>query len=151
MYEIYPESSYELDTAENIRTYLLGGKGIVTLESPTGKHHTYAFNAPREPDMFPDGTLFVYSQVENGVWLYCGMVDDDLRFRLTRASTWDNSCEIVKGARYIVDWMNGFIKSTRMKLYHCGVCSVCGRKLTHPKSILFGIGPKCRKKLHGLL
>ena len=148
MYAIYyPESSYELKDAEAIRTYLLGGKGIVTLQAPSGKYHVCAFNKPRNEEAFPDGTLFIYSQVNKGRWLYCGMLDEALNFRLTRASAWDNDCEITKGARYIINMMKGVIKDTPMKLYHAGVCSVCGRQLKDPDSILMGIGPKCRKKV----
>ncbi len=150
MYVTYPESSYELTTSESIRKYLTGGKGIVTLQSPTGIHHTYAFTAPRERDKFPDNTLFVYSQVSSNEWLYCGMLDSRFQFKLTRASTWSNDCEIVKGAKYISRWMRNEIKTTPMKLYHAGVCSVCGKKLTHPKSILLGVGPRCRKKYYEL-
>lgn len=145
MFNVHLESSCELITSESIRNYISGGRGIVTLESPTGKHHTYAFNAPREPTEFPENTLFVYDQVKSGVWLYVGMVDSKLNFRLTRSSIWNNDCEIVKGVKYILKMAKGCIVSTPMVLYHCGICSVCGRKLTSPKSILQGIGPTCRK------
>lgn len=147
MYNIYPESSYELQDSTDIITYISGGKGILTLTSPTGKYHTYAFNKPRYPNDFPDGTLFIYSQVASGVWLYCGMVDSDFTFRLTRFSTWDNDCEIVKGIRFIMRMIHNQPYNKSMKLYHAGVCSVCGKKLTNPKSIIKGLGPKCRKRL----
>ena len=145
MYNVFPESSYELVGTENIKHYLLGGKAIVTLQSPTGVYHTYAVNKPRNPGSFPDGTYFIFCQTHNGVWLYCGMLIHYTEFKLTYASKWGNDSEIVKGARYIVDMMNGHITSTPMKLYHAGVCCVCGRKLISPKSIVAGIGPKCKK------
>ena len=150
MYSVYPESAYQLCNPDEIRKYIRGGKGVVTLESPSGKHHTYAFSYPRMASKFPDGTMFIYAQVSSGAWLYCGMLQHDYKFRLTRFSEWGEECEIVKGARYIVNMMCKDLSNCPMKLYHAGVCSVCGRKLTKPSSIRIGIGPSCRKKLtHG--
>lgn len=148
--KMYPQSSCELIGNEIIKNYLLGGKAVVTLESPSGEHHTYAVNQPNSPDIFPDGTFFIYCQIDSGLWLYVGMIEDRYSFRLTRASNWGYDSKIVKGARYIVRMMNGLPYDSRMKLYHAGVCSVCGRQLTTPKSIKLGIGPKCRKKIRGL-
>ena len=146
MYKMYPESSYELKEIQDIKNYILGGKGIITLSSPTGKHHTYSFNKPRN-EGFPEGTIFVYCNTQDRIWLYVGMIDKDFKFRLTRASTWGNNCEIVKGIRYLMKILSRELSETPMKIYHCGSCAVCGRRLTDPKSIIRGIGPKCRNKL----
>lgn len=145
MYKTYPESSYELIGPQAIYEYIKGGKGIVSLKSPTGVHRTYAFNKPRH-DPFPEGTLFIYAQTSSSVWLYVGMYDPDKGFRITRQSNYDKDHEIAKGAEYIVKMMEGRITSTPMQLFHAGMCSVCGRRLTKPESILIGMGPKCRKK-----
>lgn len=142
---VYPESSYELRGADNIRNYLLGGKGVVTLQSPSGIHRTYAFNRPRYQEQFDEGTMFIYAQVSSGVWNYVGMLTPEHIFRVTRNSRYELDHPITKGAAYIVKMMNGRITDTPMILYHCGVCSICGRKLTDPKSIAIGMGPKCRK------
>ena len=146
MYNMYPESYYELSEIQDIKNYILGGRGIITLASPTGKHHTYSFNEPRNGG-FPEGTTFVYCNTQERIWLYVGMIDANFRFRLTRSSTWGNDCEIVKGIRYLMKIISGDIARTPMKIYHCGACAVCGRRLTDPKSIIRGIGPRCRKKM----
>lgn len=152
MVQTYPESSYLLKTQEQIHDYLIGGKGIVTLKSPSGRAYTYAFNSPRDPKAdFPEGTLFIYVQRDHGNWLYLGMIDKTKHFRLTYASHAGSDSRAVKGAIYLVDRMFGRNTDTRMEVYHQGICSVCGRRLTHYKSILCGIGPKCKRRLkHGL-
>lgn len=146
MFHIYKDSACEMKDPEVIRRYLLGGKGVVTLASPTGKYRTYGFRYPRNKNTFDGGTMFIYAQVSSGKWIYVGMLTPDRDFRLTFNSHYDSDHEISKGALYLVKIMNGVIKDTPMSVYHCGVCSVCGRKLTTPKSILEGIGPKCKKK-----
>lgn len=150
--EAYPTSRCEMRNWEAIRRYCLGGRGIITLENPkSGKHHTYEFRKPNNPEDFSPDVLFVYCLVKENTWLYVGMFTyKNNVFRLTRYSKFVSDSEIVEGVRYIVNKISGkFAKRSveRMKFYHEGVCSVCGRKLTTPKSIELGIGPKCKKVL----
>lgn len=147
MYPVYMESSHELSSKEAIINYIRGGKGVVCLESPSGKSRFYAFRTPLDPENFANNTLFVYGQVSNGTWLYCGMVLPDLTFKLTISSTWGKDSEVTKGVEYIMSRMlvDGPDKCS-MKLYHAGVCCICGHKLTSYKSICDGIGSKCKKQ-----
>lgn len=146
--EFWTTSSCKLEGSINIRTYIYGGKGVVTLKSPTGKHHTYSFRYPVEENKFPEGTMFIYCMVRNGVWRYIGMYIRN-KFRLTQMSRYGKDSSIVKGAQFIVRMMHKDFQ-TEMELYHEGVCSVCGRKLVTPKSIRMGIGPRCFKNLKSL-
>lgn len=142
--KLYPEHSCLLTSAEDIRNYILGGNGVVTLKSPTGVHHTYAFRRPRNTEEFPDDILFVYAVHEGKTLFYVGMIEDG-KFRLTRASRFLHDTPIVKGARYIMRMSQDSTFGPPMELYHEGMCSRCGRPLTNPKSILTGFGPKCRR------
>lgn len=147
MVKTYPEFSCELKTPEAIRTYIYGNKGVVTLKSPTGKHHTYLFAKPRNSAQFPEDIRFVYALHDNQKLFYVGALEQG-KFKLTRASRFLPENEITKGASYIVRMANSTALNTPMKLYHEGVCCRCGRPLTHPKSIETGIGPRCRKLLN---
>lgn len=146
MIKTYPEYSCKLSTPEAIKNYIFGNKGVVTLKSPTGKHHTYFISKPRNEDQFPSDVRFVYAFHDNQKLFYVGKIERNI-FRLTRSSRflWDN--EITKGAKYILKMANMNQLDTPMELFHEGVCCRCGRPLTHPKSIQTGIGPKCRKLL----
>lgn len=144
MYKTYPESSSKLNTSEDIRNYIYGGRGIVTLKAPSGKSHTYIFSKPRDEDAFPDDVLFVYALHENVKRFYVGMVEMN-KFRLTRNSRFLPDTEIVKGAKYIMKMAFSDELNTPMELWHEGVCCYCGRKLSSEKTIKTGIGPKCRK------
>lgn len=144
MLKIYHENSCKLSDSSCIRNYIYGGKGIVTLLSPSGDHHTYMFKKPLNEDVFPDDVLFVYAVHDKSKLFYIGMIEQG-KFRLTKASRFLNDTPIVKGARYIMRMMNEPDLNTPMELYHEGMCSICGRPLTNPKSIKLGIGPKCRR------
>lgn len=145
MFKIYPSSRHELHGCSAIYRYCMGGRGVVTLESPSGKSHTYVFKKPKENDVFPEDVVFIYA-LHNGEKLYyVGMIEDG-KFRTTSASRFLRDTEIVRGAEYINKMMH-FDFSTPMKLYHEGVCSRCGRELTSEASLKTGIGPKCSKRV----
>lgn len=139
-------ASCELIGQENIRNYITGGKGVVTLKSYTGIHHTYSFEAPSQ-NKSDDNLLFVKTLVNNDTWVYVGMYKNG-KFQLTKASKYTKDSPIVKGVYYIMKLMYkpGF-SDDRMHLFHEGICSVCGRPLTNPESIQIGVGPVCRESI----
>lgn len=146
MVEYYHENAHILKGKQNIWNYLKGGHGVVTLESPQGKYYTYCFKKPKSPDKFALGTLFAYVIEGKNEYKYVGMLDMKRGFRKTTNSEYDESSEQFKGAKYIV-LMAAKDFDTPMKLYHEGVCSCCGKRLTKPESIEAGIGPTCAKLL----
>ena len=147
MFIANPEFSHKLEGSARIRNYIFGGRGVVTLKSPSGIHHSYVFKRPKNEDQFPDDVIFVYALHDNSKLFYVGMVENN-QFRLTRSSRFLPDTEIVRGARYIMKMAFYDNLDTPMELYHEGVCSICGRPLTNPKSIQTGIGPRCRRRLN---
>ena len=147
MLAMYPENRGLMSSPEVAKQYILGGKGVVTLESPSGIHHTYHFKRPQNPNNFPEDIIFVYAVHQQQKLFYVGMIENGA-FRLTTNSRFLNDTPIVRGARYIMRMIDepDLMNKTEMKLYHEGVCSVCGRKLTSPKSISIGVGPKCLRR-----
>lgn len=143
MIHIYPESRHQLVGSDSIRKYLYAGKGIVTLESPTGVSHTYLFKKPAQQEEFPNDVRFVYAVHNNEKLFYVGMIEAG-SFRLTRNSRFLPDTEIVRGARYLWKMTYGPY-DTRMKVYHEGVCGRCGRKLTQDSSLKTGLGKKCQR------
>lgn len=127
-----------------IHRYIIGGRGIVTLEAPSGKSHTYAFKRPINASEFPDDVIFVYAVHDKEKLFYIGMMEG-LNFRLTHNSRFLEDTEIVRGAQYIVKMASyeGLAERSKMNLYHEGICCRCGRPLTSEKSIEEGAGPKC--------
>lgn len=141
--QICPEHRHELVGSSAIRSYLSGGRGVVTLESPTGVSHTYFYRRPDKHDMFPEDVIFVYALHNCESLHYVGMMEN-FKFRLTHNSKFLPDTEIVRGAQYIDKMMHKDMK-TPMKLYHEGVCARCGRPLTNSKSVECGFGSRCKK------
>lgn len=146
MYKIHPENSRQLTDQKIIYDYIHGGRGVVKLQAPLGGSHTYFFKKPAEKYAFPDDVLFVYAIHDEKQLFYLGMVEKD-KFRTTRNSRFLPDSDIVKGAVYIMKMATTPNFKTPMKLFHMGVCARCGSKLCAEKSLVTGIGPKCRKKI----
>lgn len=146
MIKINARCRHQMTDCNIIYSYIHGGKGIVTLEAPSGKSHMYAFYKPRNSDEFPNDVIFVYAVHNLQKLFYVGMIEQD-RFRVTRHSRFLEDNEIVKGASYIMKMAQGKITKSPMKLYHEGICCRCGRPLTHEKSVKQGIGSRCNKLL----
>ncbi len=142
---------YAITHVDTLKRCMLGGRGTVCLVSPSGKAHTYKFNKPLNKDQYPDDVIFV-NVLHESKYFYIGMIEGH-RFRVTKHSRFDEDSESVKGAKYLMEMINvdGFFKSTRMKVYHTGRCSVCGRKLTSENAIQIGVGNKCLRKLKARL
>ena len=139
------ENSHQLEGHEAVWNYIKGGHGVVTLQSPSGKHYTYCFKKPKNPEKFDLFTLFAYCIEGKHQYRYVGMLSRK-GFRKTTNSEYEVDSEQFKGARFIVKMaLHDF--DTPMVLYHEGVCSCCGKKLTKPESIIRGIGPQCFKSM----
>ena len=128
-----------------LHRYIHGGRGILTLEAPSGKSHTYAFRKPNNASEFPDDVIFVYALHDECKLFYIGMMENGI-FRLTHHSRFLEQNEIVKGAKYIVKLSHKPKFNSPMKLYHEGICCRCGRPLTAESSLKQGIGKNCKKE-----
>lgn len=142
---MYHDNAHVLEGCEAIWNYIKGGHGVVTLESPSGKHYTYCFKKPLSPEKFDKITLFAYCIEGKHQYRYVGMLSRK-GFRKTAHSEYETNSEQFKGAAYIIKMAMKDFK-TCMTLYHEGVCSVCGKRLTKPESIVRGIGPHCFKHI----
>ena len=137
---------YRIEHRKTLRNCMYGGKGEVCLVAPSGKGHTYRFSKPRNSEQFPGDVIFV-SVLHDGQPFYIGMIEKQ-KFRLTQNSRFEEDCESVKGAKYLMDMVNSdaFFEQSPMKVFHNGRCSVCGRSLDSERSIRDGIGKRCFAK-----
>lgn len=147
--QLHHESSHQFTDSQLLNQYILGGRAVLTLESPNGKKHTYMYCIPRNADNFPEDVRFVYA-LHGQKEFYLGMIELDT-FRLTKHSRFLPDTEIVRGAQYIEGLRHSqkFLSDSPMNIYHEGICARCGRKLSDPKSIKIGFGRRCRKAVRG--
>lgn len=142
--KLYSSASAQLKHAKEIRDYCMGGHAVVTLISPTKVHRTYYIWAIK--DGFIKGPIndakIVHVRDASG-WSYLGELrDNGTVFYYSSSSIYSIDSSEVKGIRYLIKMMQKDF-DTPMVVQHEGCCALCGRRLTHPKSIERGFGPKC--------
>lgn len=153
-----------LDTPAKLRSYVLGGRGRLTLVSRrTGQRFTFKIGRPRRPD---DSRLFarlLTGSDNESDYTFIGTLflqpfhthrglTYPPRFKHSRKSHIGERAPGVRAAAWLFDRvLRGSDEAIRALLaqaevWHEGVCGRCGRSLTVPESIETGIGPVCAEK-----
>lgn len=143
--------------APHVREFLVGGKAVLTIKSrKTGKHFTYRISKKDEPGRRPVFFVGVLADGDNeGAFRYLGMFEQDQavpNLRLTSKSHATAESPSVLAFRYLLQqiYVVGQIPLEQLEVYHEGKCCKCARKLTHPISLVLGIGPECGAERHAL-
>lgn len=145
------------DPADRL-AYATAGDATVTLESTkTGKHFTYQIQAPRQGGRRDHASDKRFVSVLSGdnVYSYIGFVTNKTRGPRGKGEERDCPWRFVHAGRkaaanrdapsvVAVAWFFRHPESAAVNVYHSGRCGRCGRELTHPDSILTGLGPVCR-------
>ena len=135
-------------TAQLGMDFFFGGNAIFTIKSDkSGEHKT--FKIKEMPSTNHVGTIlfsvFLLTAPEH--YTYLGITNKSGLFRLTKASKQNDASPAVKTIRWFLKHLVGDKIFSAAQIMHEGRCGRCGRPLTHPESILSGIGPECAKKL----
>jgi len=122
-----------------------GNATITVLNTFTNNRYTYKIKKCKDENIWfvslmtgPDNTRS---------YKYIGSLFGD-EFYTTSKSKLPNNDVRVKEFEFV--WLNICRNSIPdfVELWHAGRCCVCGKRLTVPKSIELGIGPKCAKRFN---
>jgi len=126
--------------------FMLAGNATFTASNPEGKHYTFKVVKSKNKNMGGYYTFFISLLTGPDYYTYLGIVKD-FGVKLTKKSKYKNDSLPYK----VADWAVRTVMLDRKvtegyKIDHAGKCGKCGRKLTTPESIEFGLGPICREK-----
>ncbi len=146
------EKIYIMDNVEDIKTFLIGGNAILTLESkPTGRWFTYKIKKSKKSDKTSPFFVSVLTGSDNqSSYSYMGVIfnNDKLNFSLTKNSKIGKDALSYKAFSFFFNLLLENKIHEDMNIYHRGICSVCGRLLTQPESLKSGIGPICSRRVN---
>jgi hypothetical protein len=128
---------------EFVKSFILGGKAVFTAVSKvTGKHIT--FRVKRINDPYTE-KYFVMVRTHAG-WEYQFMLKkNSIEYVLTSRETEKLFTVYAKAFKFIVNnYLNAYNPCENLVIKHEGKCCKCGRPLTDPVSIEYGMGTKCR-------
>ena len=134
-----------------LRDFLLAGKcEFILLQDATGSRKgssmLYKLNVNQTGNVF-----FMYCEGEFSKCSYQGYVSfrgNKVCVSPKRDFETDRNFnqKAYNGFRWLMNHLDS-LPST-VHVLHVGKCSRCGRKLTDPESIRYGLGPECRKKVN---
>jgi Family of unknown function (DUF6011) len=142
------DHTHKFLTLADAKAYTIAGNATITLQSEkSGAHFTYKIRAAKNP-----GVYFV--------WLLCGQ-DNETDYQFIG---WIGKGKFQRSAKSRVsadapsfkafDWFwniqhNG--DNGNLIVLRPNKCGRCARTLTHPESVISGIGPECASKIGGAL
>lgn len=146
--ELNKESIYKLESVENIKLFIIGGKAVLTLESKnTGRWFTYRIRmAKKDDEKSPFFVSLLTGNNNESSYTYLGTIfkkEDKLDFKLTKKSTISEDALSYKAFNFFINQLMSGKIHENLGVYHRGICSVCGKTLTQPESLKNGIGPFC--------
>jgi hypothetical protein len=126
--------------------FLMGGNATFTVANAAGDHYTFKVRKPDERAPF---FVSLLSGPDNeSSYTYLGIFNPSSVFvALTKASKFKPDSLPVQVVNWALRVINGECAlPAGYAIQHAGKCGCCGRKLTHPESLLTGIGPECARR-----
>lgn len=132
---------------ERVKSFVLGGNAIITIESGmTGKHFTYKITRSKtDANLYFVKSLRGADNLSDYVYIGCYYADTgyfrpEKRYKGVENYSWPKS---LRAINYLFKCIDNI--PNNLYVYHEGRCCVCGRRLTTPESIELGVGPECAK------
>ena len=121
--------------------FILGGKAFVTFQNPaSGNRHTYKVVKHKVDDIY-----FVNVLTSPDTYQFIGSIKN-FGFRHSKKSKIGNDSRSVIVFDYVFHHLSIDTLNTSIEIFHDVRCGRCGRQLTDPVSVEYGLGPHCRKK-----
>lgn len=139
------EKIYRIENVDDVIKFVFGGNANITIESKkTGRWFTYKIRrADKEKKNSPYFVSVLVGGDNDNSYMYMGTIFDFTKLILTKRSKITKDAMSYKAFKFFFDLLNKNTIHSDMRVYHSGVCSVCGRKLTTPESLKDGMGPIC--------
>ena len=141
------DSRRQITCPDQIQTYILAGRGTLTIVSPSGARFTYKLRlADEDPNDVTGHVRPIFVKVLTGPdntnsYTYIGCLWQGV-YKHGRKSRISADAQSVRA----FSWFMRDIKRAvdhGIEVWHEGKCGKCGRKLTVPESIEQGFGPVC--------
>ena len=121
--------------------FVLAGKAVFTVSNGKGEHFTYRINKHKTDDIY-------FAKVLGGTdrqYRYMGVFDKNAHIIHKGTKGMSSTAPSVKVLQWAMKVVDGNAElPDGYKIQHEGKCGRCGKPLTDPKSIEYGLGSVCR-------
>lgn len=139
----------------NVLDFLLAGRCKTTIKSSkTGQKFTYQINVRKEDKDKKIGDTIYFIQLAYGYmkFQYAGLMKinretGEVSYCQGKKGKCSYDSPSIKGLTWLIKRELTGRDTDGLMVYHLGYCAKCGRELTDPVSIEYGLGPTCRKNV----
>jgi hypothetical protein len=126
-------------------SFILAGKALFTLRSPSGTRFTYKVKkADEEQGKTPVWFVSLLTGQDNETsYSYIGILTPTKEFRTTAKSKLTADSKPVVAFTWVLGRLVAAADLKGVEIWHSGKCGKCGKTLTVPQSIEQGFGPEC--------
>jgi hypothetical protein len=139
-----------LEKPEDAQRFIFAGNAIVTLRSvKTGTRFTYKIAKKEEEgknDVFFVNLLSGPDNTSDYIYLGC-FWGRDRAWRHDKKERVAYDAPSAAAWRFFIKQLDGLSFHEALEVWHEGRCCRCGRLLTVPESVKYGIGPECAGKM----
>ena len=140
---------------ENVLDFLLAGRCKTTIKSSkTGQKYTYKIQIRKDDKakVGEDKLYFINLAYDYMKFKYAGCLivntkTKRVEFRQGKSGKCLPDTPSIKGLTWLIKRQMVGQDTSGLEVYHLGECAKCGRPLTDPVSIEYGLGPTCRKRV----
>lgn len=137
------EELHRVDIAKAFDLVFAGKSKFTIKSTKTGKHFTYRIKRPRQFNGLYFVSILTGSDNQTD-YTYIGTVSLTEYKHSYKSKIQDTALGVVS-FKWFFDHLITKTLNDQIEFYHMGLCCRCGRELTHPASILSGLGPECVK------
>jgi hypothetical protein len=126
--------------------FILAGNSVFTILNPkTGNRFTYRVKYLKSSKK--DNPVYFVRVLTDSSYKFIGSIFRN-KFRWSQKSELSNDEKSVVSFQYVFDRLLENRLQSSVEIWHEGMCGRCGRRLTVPESIEYGLGPDCLKMMN---
>ena len=130
----------KLKHSDSLKFMFAGNSKFTTINTETDNKFTYHIKIAK------DSNLYFVIVLKNAQYTFIGTILEG-EYKHGKKSKIENDDQSVLVIKHLVKHLVKNNLQECVEIWHQGTCGKCGRPLTVPASIDYGIGPECMKKL----
>lgn len=137
--------SHKLDNKIALDFIFAGNSLFTVLNTQTGNRFTFKVKVAKKGDTNTQDVHFVRVLTNPEVYEFIGTTFDQ-KYQHSKKTRISDDAQSVRVFKWLITQLSQGTLPESVEIWHEGRCGKCGRVLTVPNSIEFGIGPECAKQ-----
>lgn len=138
-------TTHKLDNSTALDFIFAGNSLFTVLNTQTGNRFTFKVKSAKKTEGEEQNVHFVRILTNPEVFEFIGTTFDG-KYHHSKKTRISEDAQSVRVFKWLINQLVLGTLPETVEIWHEGRCGKCGRVLTVPNSIEFGIGPECAKR-----